>query len=157
MTPARGLCQHALVMTAQAPAQRSPRGHDDDTIVLTCHAQSLTHMSRTEAAVKGRSRTPSRRRYVNGGGSLAPRRCGYSELHRGRFYPWGCRSSCSLAFRVRTRRWLHDHITDLVTDIGPEGFADEAVLAGGTGAPSILGFSTRVSTTERRMHRDSGE
>src|ERR1035441_1387065 len=72
MTPARGLCQHALVMTAQAPAQRSPRGHDDDTIVLTCHAQSLTHMSRTEAAVKGRSRTPSRRRYVNGGCSLRP-------------------------------------------------------------------------------------
>jgi hypothetical protein len=43
---------------------------------------------------------------------------------------------------VRERRWLHDHITDLVTDVGPEGFADEAVLAGGTGALSILGFST---------------
>src|ERR1039457_4087994 len=62
--------------------------------------------------------------------------------------PWpllsvGCRSSCSLAFRVRKRRWLHDHITNLVTDIGQEGFADEAVLAGGTGTPSILGFSTR--------------
>src|ERR1039457_2476256 len=76
--------------------------------------------------------------------------------------PWpllsvGCRSSCSLAFRVRERRWLHDHITDLVTDVGPEGFADEAVLAGGTGALSILGFSTRVGTAERRMHHDSRE
>jgi len=76
--------------------------------------------------------------------------------------PWlllcvGCRSSRSLGFRVRKRRWLYDHVTNLVTDVGPEGFADEAVLAGGTCAPSILGFSTRVGTAERWMHHDSGE
>src|SRR5450759_4502897 len=35
MTPARGLRQHSLVTTAQAPAQCSPRGHDEDTVVLT--------------------------------------------------------------------------------------------------------------------------